>query len=154
MQNDCGRAIYRWSGTCQSAREQRRPAFYKWITNGESLLSSCPLSHPDRPHFLRLASEKFHHFDNLSYQTSDLNDIVLHLTKAPLPFRVVDGVRLNIVGVFYLLTCAVVRRFERIHQPSDLDYGIKCFCPLLYLPLMDTGTQFSQVAAEFANALL
>ncbi|KAI0249199.1 hypothetical protein BJV78DRAFT_712607 [Lactifluus subvellereus] len=155
MQNDCGRAIYKLFGTRQSAREQGNVAFDTWIANGENLLSSCPRSHPGRPHLLLLlANEKFYRYDDISRQTSDLDDIIFYLTEALLLTHcAVNGTRFNIVGALYLLSCAIVRRFEHTRQPPDLECGIQCFRSLLYLPLKKAGFQFSKVSAELANAL-
>jgi tetratricopeptide (TPR) repeat protein len=86
----------------------------------------------------------------MSCRSSDLDDIILHLTEALLfPFRVVDGVPFNAVGAFYLLACTLVRRIGCSRQPSDLESGIK----YLRLPLIDANTQISKVSAELANAL-
>ena len=134
--------------------EQGEPAFGDWITNAESLLSSCPRSHHGRPFLLlQLASAKIYRII-ISRRSSDLDHIILYLTEALLnPSRVVDGVPFKVVDAFNLLACTLLRRFECSRQPEDLESGIKYFRLLLHLPLRDTVTQISKVSAELANAL-
>ena len=140
--------------TNNARAEQGNVAFDTWIAHGENLLSSCPRSHPGRPHLLLLlASEKTYRYD-ISRQTSDLDDNIFYLTEALLlPHSVVDGTRFKMVGALYLLSCAIVRRFQHTRQPPDLECGIQFFRYLLYLPLKEVGSQFSKVSAELANAL-
>ena len=136
--------------------EQGTVTFDQWMVDAENVLSSCPRSHPGRPHLLfLLANEKVYRYDIVSHQESDLDAIITHLTEALLfPFHIVNSVSpFDSTGALYLFAWSLLRRFERTRQPPDLDYGIKCFRHLLYLPLRNTVIQFSKVSAELATAL-
>jgi hypothetical protein len=136
--------------------EQGTVAIDQWIVDAENVLSSCPRSHPGRPHLLfLLANQKVCRYDTVSHLESDLDGIITHLTEALLfPFHIVNSVGpFNSAGALYLFANALVCRFQRTRQPPNLDYGIKCFRHLLYLPLNNTQIQLSRVSTELATAL-
>jgi hypothetical protein len=52
-----------------------------------------------------------------------------------------------------LFAFALLCRFDRMRQPSDLENGIACLCRLLQLPLEGTTIQLSGVMERLAQAL-
>lgn len=93
--------------------EQGTVAFDQRIVDAETVLSSCPQSHPGRPHLpFLLANEKVRRHDTVSHLESDLDDIIPHLTEALLfPFHIVNSVSpFNSAAALDLFASTLVRR--------------------------------------------
>ena len=134
----------------------------EWIARGEDLVASFPLglSQPVRPrllYFLSVVTFRNCDKDSVSYTYSTfcLDVIVLLLTGAVLILSRPILPHDSTVGPALYIARALLLRFDREKQPSDLEYGVKSLRLLLGLPLSAqiTGVRFAAVVTELVEAL-
>ncbi|KAI0247643.1 CHAT domain-containing protein [Lactifluus subvellereus] len=137
-------------------KELGKPALEECIAKGEDLISSGPRSHPFRANLLfLLASGKYHIYSNaeIPLPSSYLDGIIVQLGEAIFLASRNDSDGIDISGATSLFASALLLRFDRTRQPSDLENGIACLRRLLRLPLEGTTIQLSGVRERLARAL-